>query len=58
MAHQICVLTAFSEDGLSQSSTVVASVNCLELPADRTFRVGCAMAGAKAQSLTVRLRPD
>ena len=22
------------------------------------FRVGCAMAGAKAQSLTVRLRPD
>jgi hypothetical protein len=34
MAHKICVLTAFSEDRLRQSSTVVASVNCLELPAD------------------------
>jgi len=47
MAHQICVLTAFSEDRLRQSSRVVASVNCLELPADGHFRVGCAMAGAK-----------
>jgi hypothetical protein len=37
MAHQICVLTAFSEDRLSQSSTVDASVNCLELPADGHF---------------------
>ena len=37
MAHQICVLTAFSEDGPRQSSTVVASVNCLELLADGHF---------------------
>jgi hypothetical protein len=37
MARQICVLTAFSEDRLRQSSTVVASVNCLELPADGHF---------------------
>jgi hypothetical protein len=31
------VLTAFSEDGLRESSTVVASGNCLELPADGHF---------------------
>ena len=37
MAHQICVLTAFSEDRLGQSSTVVASVNCLETTADGHF---------------------
>ena len=30
----------------------------LSIACGRTFRVGCAMAGAKAQSLTVRLRPD
>ena len=34
MARQVCVLTAFSEDRLRQSSTVVACVNCLELSAD------------------------
>jgi hypothetical protein len=33
----VCVLTAFSEDRLRQSSTAVASVNCLELPADGHF---------------------
>jgi len=37
MAHQICVLTALSEDRLRQSSTVVASGSCLELPADGQF---------------------
>jgi hypothetical protein len=37
MAHQVCVLTAFSEDRLRQSSMVVASMNCLELPCGRTF---------------------
>jgi hypothetical protein len=37
MAHQICVLTACSEDRLGQSSTVVASVNCLETTADGHF---------------------
>jgi hypothetical protein len=37
MAHQICVLTAFSEHRLRQSSRVVAPVNCLELPADGHF---------------------
>ena len=30
-------LAAFSEDRLRQSSTVVASVNCLELAADGPF---------------------
>jgi hypothetical protein len=37
MAHQVCVLTAFSEDRPRQSSTVVTSVNCLELSADGDF---------------------
>jgi hypothetical protein len=41
MAHQIWVLTAFSEDGLRQRSTVVASVNSLELPADGHSRGMC-----------------
>jgi hypothetical protein len=41
MAHQICVVTAFSEGRLRQSSTVVASVNCLELPADGISRGIC-----------------
>jgi hypothetical protein len=34
-------VTAFSEGRLRQSSTVVASVNCLELPADGISRGIC-----------------
>jgi len=37
MAPQICVLTAFLAERLRQNSTVVACVNCLELPADGHF---------------------
>jgi hypothetical protein len=47
MAHQICVLTAFSEDRLRQSSTVVASVKCLEFAADGHFAWDVAWQGLK-----------
>ena len=58
MARQICVLTAFSEDGLRQNSTVVASVNSLELPASRAFAWDVRWQGLKAQFFSVLLRPD
>src|ERR1700733_325876 len=63
MAHQVCVLTAFSEDRLRQSSTVVTSVNCLELSADGHFAWDVPWQGLKPvifQSFMARLKscPD
>jgi hypothetical protein len=40
-------LTAFPADRLRQSSTVVASVNCLELPADGHFAWDVSWQGLK-----------
>ena len=54
MAYQICVLTALSEDRLRQSSTVVASVNCLELPADGHFAWDLPWQGLKARTFSDR----
>jgi len=54
MAHQICVLTAFSEDRLRQSSNVVASVNCLELPADGHFAWDVRWQGTKENFVLYR----
>ena len=50
-------LDRFSHWGTFAPSSKFASVNFLDV-CGRTFRVGCAIAGAKAQSLSVRLRPD
>jgi len=60
MAHQICVLTAFSEDRLRQSSNVVASVNCLELPADGHFAWDMRWQGLKSlrENSTYKLSPE
>jgi hypothetical protein len=50
------------DDGDQDIGNEAANLRCirelLRIAWGRTFRVGCAMAGAKAQSLTVRLRPD
>ena len=55
-------LEFFLEDGDQDIGKEAANLRCirelLSIACGRTFRVGCAMAGAKAQSLTVRLRPD
>ena len=45
MTRRIC-LERVLEDRLSQGSKVIASVNSLDV-CGQTFRVGCAMAGAK-----------
>jgi hypothetical protein len=57
MAHQICVVTAFSEGRLRQSSTVVASVNCLELPADGHFAWDLPWQGLKPDIFSIAYGP-
>ena len=55
MAHQICVLTAFSEDRLGRARTELDGGCIRELlrnACGRTFRMGCAMAGAKARTIS------
>ena len=47
-------LAAFSEDRLRQSSNVVASVNCLELPADGHFAWDVRWQGTKENFVLYR----
>jgi hypothetical protein len=61
MAHQISVSTAFSEDRLGHARTELDGGCIRELlrnACGRTFRVGCAMAGAKARNISSGLWPD
>jgi hypothetical protein len=57
MAHQVCVLNAFSEDGLRHSPTVVASVNCSELSAGGRFAWDVPWQGLKPGIFSSRYGP-
>jgi hypothetical protein len=52
-AHEICVFSKMETESDGGRIRELLRIAC-----GRAFRVGCAMAEAKAQSFTVRLRPD